>query len=137
MELETERLILRQWKDDDYSKFAALNADVSVMEFFPKPLARQESDHMADKIRSLIHQRGWGFWALELKEIGEFIGFTGLHIPEADLPFSPCVEVGWRLMKRYWGSGYAPEAAGEVLRFAFEHLELDEVVSFTTLHNSR
>lgn len=137
MELETQRLILRQWKDDDYSRFAVLNADKSVMEFFPKPLTHRESDDMANKIRSLISQRGWGFWALELKEKGEFIGFTGLHIPKADLPFSPCVEVGWRLMKRYWGFGYAPEAASEALRFAFEHLELDEVVSFTTLHNLR
>lgn len=136
MELEAQRLILRQWKDEDYSKFAALNADTSVMEYFPKPLSRQESDDMADKIRSLISERGWGYWAVDLKINGKFIGFTGLHIPKETLLFSPCVEVGWRLAKKFWGFGYAPEAAKESLRFAFNGLELDEVVSFTTLHNS-
>ena len=135
--METQRIILRQWKDEDYPKFAALNADLSVMEFFPKPLIHQESDDMADKIRSLLEQRGWGFWALELKGNGEFIGFTGLHIPTAKLPFSPCVEVGWRFAKRYWGFGYASEAASEALRFAFNSLKLDEVVSFATLRNLR
>lgn len=137
MELETERLILRQWKDADYPKFAALNADTFVMEFFQKPLSRKESDGLAERIRSLITERGWGLWAIELKENGEFIGFTGLHIPNPTLPFSPCVEVGWRLIKRSWGHGYATEAAKESLRFAFEDLDLDEVVSFATLHNSK
>ncbi len=137
MELESQRLILRQWNDDDYSTFAALNADPSVMEYFPKPLSRQESDDMADKIRSLISERGWGFWAVEFKSNGDFIGFTGLHTPKETLPFSPCVEIGWRLSKKFWGFGYAPEAAREALRFAFNRLELDEVVSFTTLHNAR
>ncbi len=137
MNLETERLILRQWKEDDYSSFAALNADSSVMEFFQNQLSRAESDKMANKIRSLITERGWGLWAVELKETCEFMGFTGLHIPTAALPFSPCVEVGWRLKKKFWGHGYAPEAAKESLKFAFNNLELDEVVSFATLHNSK
>jgi RimJ/RimL family protein N-acetyltransferase len=135
MEIETKRLILRQWQDEDYSEFAALNADASVMEFFPRALTHQESDELADRIRSLIEQRGWGFWALELKEKSEFIGFTGLHIPKSILPFSPCVEIGWRLAKRYWGYGYAPEAAREALGVAFNNLQLDEVVSFTSVHN--
>ena len=137
MELETQRIILRQWKDEDYPKFAVLNADSSVMEFFPKPLSRQESDDLTDNLRSLISQHGWGFWALELKDNGEFIEFTGLNIFKANLPFSPCVEVGWRLSKRCWGFSSAPEAASESLRFAFENLELDEVFSFTTLRNLR
>ncbi len=137
MRLETKRLILRQWKDEDYFEFTALNGDPSVMEFFPKILSRKESDKMADRIRSLIDDRGWGFWAIELKKSGEYIGFTGLHQPKANLPFSPCVEVGWRLANRFWGCGYAPEAAKEALRFAFITLKLEEVVSFATLKNLR
>lgn len=137
MRLETQRLILRQWKDEDYPAFAALNADTSVMEFFPKVLSTPESDAMATRIRGQIQERGWGLWALELTENGQFIGFTGLHVPHALLPFSPCVEVGWRLAKEYWGQGYAPEAAGEALRYAFVNLELTEVVSFATLKNHR
>jgi RimJ/RimL family protein N-acetyltransferase len=135
MELETPRLVLRQWKDQDYSKFADLNADTSVMEFFPKHLSRIESDNIANKFRALIDKHGWGFWAIELKKTGEFIGFTGLYAPKDILPFSPCVEIGWRLLKEFWGFGVAPEAAKEALQFAFSSLELNEVVSFATVNN--
>ena len=92
---------------------------------------------MADRCQTLIAERGWGFWAVESKESGEFIGFTGLHIPAAALPFSPCVEIGWRLAFRYWGKGLASEAARDALRFGFESLSLPEIVSFTSVHNFR
>ncbi len=79
------------------------------MEFLPALLTRAESDAMADQCESLIRERGWGFWAAELKGSGEFIGFVGLHIPSAHLPFFPCVEVGWRLAFEQWGKGLATE----------------------------
>lgn len=137
MGLHTNRLLLRQWKDSDYEPFADLNADPSVMEFFPRTLTRQESRDTADAIRALIDQRGWGMWALELNTTGEFIGFTGLNVPKASLPCSPCVEIGWRLARRFWGFGYAPEAACEALEYAFARLGLAEVVSFTAKPNLR
>lgn len=136
-ELETSRLCLRQWREDDFPIFAELNSDPVVMKHFPAPLQRRESDAMADKCKQLIAERGWGFWAASLKHNGCFIGFVGLHKPKASLPFSPCVEIGWRLHRRYWGNGYATEAAIEALNFAFEVLSLDEVVSFTTVRNHR
>ena len=137
LEFETERLRLRQWRESDYEPFTALNADPQVMEYFPEPLGRQESNEMAEKIRSLIEQRGWGFWALEVKGVESFIGFCGLHIPTATLPFSPCVEIGWRLSSALWGKGYASEAASGSLNVAFHRLELPEIVSFTTVGNRR
>ena len=79
IEFETDRLHLRQWQVADRDPFAALNSDPRVMEFFPSPLTRAESDAMADRCESLIHERGWGFWAAELKTNGSFIGFVGLH----------------------------------------------------------
>jgi ribosomal-protein-alanine N-acetyltransferase len=136
-ELETERLLLRQWREQDLPVFAELNSDLEVMEYFPKPLNREESDAIAQKCESLISERGWGFWATEIKDSGEFIGFVGLHKPKATLPFSPCVEIGWRLLKKYWGNGYASEAAREALKYSFEILCLNEVVSFTTVSNFR
>lgn len=135
--LETDRLLLRQWQAQDFSVFAQLNDDPQVMEYFPSTLNREESDNIAKKCRSLISENGWGFWATELKETDEFIGFVGLHKPKSTLPFSPCVEIGWRLHKNYWGNGYATEAGKEVLRYAFEVLKLNEVVSFTTASNFR
>lgn len=137
IELNTPRLLLRQWKPDDRAPFARLNADPVAMEYFPSPLTEAQSNELADKIISLIDNRGWGMWAVEVKSDGAFIGFVGLHRPDYALPFSPCVEIGWRLCREYWGRGYATEAAREVLRFAFETLELNEVVSFTALPNRR
>ncbi len=137
IEFETERLRLRQWQESDFESFAALNADPLVMEYFPEPLSNQASNDMADKIRSLIMERGWGFWAVEVKEGESFIGFCGLHIPTVTLPFSPCVEIGWRLSSAHWGKGYASEAACGALNVAFKQLELPEIVSFTTVGNRR
>lgn len=93
IEFETERLRLRQWRESDLAPFAALNADPKVMEFFPEPLSRQASDEMAQKIRSLIEQRGWGFWAVEVKGGASFIGFVGLHVPAARVPMANKEEV--------------------------------------------
>ena len=64
--LETERLRLRQWKDEDYPAYARLNADPMVMRYFPSALSVQESHEQADKLRSLITERGWGVWAVEV-----------------------------------------------------------------------
>ncbi len=137
MEFRTERLCLRQWREDDLEPFAALNADPRVMEFFPATLDRAASDAMAERCRSLVAERGWGFWAVELRATGEFIGFVGLNEPEAALPVAPCVEIGWRLAFPHWGQGYASEAARGALRVGFEDLGLAEVIAFTAVGNHR
>jgi RimJ/RimL family protein N-acetyltransferase len=137
IEFETKRLRLRQWKSSDREPFAVLNADPRVMEFFPATLDRAASDVMADRCQSLIAERGWGFWAAEAKETGQFIGFVGFHIPIAELPFSPCVEIGWRLGFQCWGRGFATEAARGALGVGFEALSLAEIVSFTAVRNIR
>lgn len=137
IELETQRLVLRQWKPADRGPFAALNADPRVMEFFPARLTRAESDAMADRGERLIQERGWGLWAAESKASREFIGFVGLHVPSAEMPFSPCVEIGWRLSFEHWGQGLASEAAREALRIGFTQLGLREIVSFTAVGNHR
>jgi len=134
---ETERLVLRQWKPADREPFAALNADSRVMAFFPARLSRAESDALADRCEALIRDRGWGFWAAELKASREFIGFVGLHRPAAELPFAPCVEIGWRLSFAHWGKGLASEAARGELDVGFNTLGLDEIVSFTAVNNFR
>mgnify|MGYP001564898371 FL=1 len=136
IELETERLKLRAWQESDLQPFAELNADKDVMHYFPSVLTREQSDNLADKFQHLILDHGWGFWAVELKATGQFIGFTGLNIQPEQFIFSPCVEIGWRFAKQYWHQGYATEAAKACLKFAFETLQLKEVVSFTAVHNT-
>jgi RimJ/RimL family protein N-acetyltransferase len=134
---QTARLQLRQWQDRDRDPFAAMGADPQVMEHFPALLDREASNAMVDRLQALIADRGWGLWAVELSATQEFIGFVGLHTPQAELPFSPCIEVGWRLATDYWGKGYATEAAQAALKVGFEVLELSEIVSFTALSNVR
>lgn len=137
IELRTERLLLRPWRPSDREPFAALNADPVVMEHFPAPLTREASDGLVDRIEAAFVEHGWGLWATEVPGASDFIGFIGLSIPAFDASFTPCVEVGWRLAKEHWGHGYAPEGAVEALRFAFDEIELDEVLSFTYVGNDK
>jgi RimJ/RimL family protein N-acetyltransferase len=136
-ELDTPRLLLRRWRDEDRGPFATLNADPVVMEHFPTPLSREESDALVDRIEAGLAERGWGLWAVEVRESSAFIGFVGLNPATFDAPFTPAVEVGWRLSREHWGHGYATEAARAALEFGFVDLELDEIVSFTTHANTR
>lgn len=136
-QLETERLILRPWRAADYAPFADLNADPRVTATLAGNLARDESDAFADRIAAHIEEHGWGLWAIEVKGGAPFIGYAGLSRPPFEAHFTPCVEIGWRLAFAHWGHGYATEAARRVLGFAFDELGLTEVVSFTTVSNTR
>jgi len=135
--LRTARLLLRQWRDDDLDPFAELNADREVMEHFPRLLSRDESDAFARRCREHIAAHGWGLWAVEVSSTRAFVGYVGLAVPRFEAHFTPAVEVGWRLARGAWGNGYATEAARAALRYAFGQLDLDEVVSFTTVGNER
>lgn len=136
-ELQTDRLVLRAFRDSDREPFAALNADPVVMTYLQGPYGRRRSDGFVDRIGTVWAERGWGLWALERSDTGEFIGFTGLAPAEFDAPFTPAVEVGWRLAVAHWGHGFASEAAQESLRFGFEDVGLNEIVSFTAADNVR
>jgi RimJ/RimL family protein N-acetyltransferase len=136
-ELSTPRLQLRRWRVEDRGPFAALNADRVVMEFFPSVLSPEQSDALIDRIEAGLDECGFGLWALQVRATAEFIGFTGLAVASFDAHFTPAVEVGWRLARSAWGNGYATEAALKALAFGFEEVELDEIVSFTTLSNMR
>lgn len=107
------------------------------MRYFPKPLAIEESDKMAERIQALMAEQDFGFWAVEISGVAEFIGFTGLHKPSFDAPFMPCVEVGWRLAHEYWGKGYATEAASAAVGYGFASLGLEKIVAFTAADNQR
>jgi RimJ/RimL family protein N-acetyltransferase len=135
--LRTARLVLRPWRASDLAPFASLNADPRVSEHLPGPLAGEQSDALAARIGDHFARHGFGLWALEVPGVAPFVGFAGLAVPTFDAPFTPCVEVGWRLAAEHWGRGYATEAAREAVRFGFERLALDEIVSFTVPANRR
>jgi RimJ/RimL family protein N-acetyltransferase len=136
-ELRTERLLLRRWLADDLEPYAALNADPAVREHFPSMLTRAESEAEIASFEERFDEHGYGLWAVEVPGVASCIGFVGLNLTTFDAPFSPAVEVGWRLAREYWGHGYASEGARAALRFGFDTAGVDEIVSFTTPSNVR
>ena len=136
-ELSTDRLRLRAWRVADRAAFAALNADPIVMEHMPATLSSVESDALIARFEAHWRDHGFGLWAVERPEDQQFLGFVGLSRPSFEAPFTPAVEIGWRLARDEWGHGYATEAARAVLQFGFESLGLEEIVSFTVPANVR
>jgi ribosomal-protein-alanine N-acetyltransferase len=135
--LETERLLLRRWRERDRDNFAALNADPEVMEHLPSVLSAEESDQLLRRIDRQFEEFGFGLWAVEIKWAKRFIGFCGLAVPTFQTHFTPAVEIGWRFAKDQWGSGYATEAAKVVLDFGFEKTDLEQILSWTVPANQR
>ncbi len=135
--IRTERLILRPWRAEDLEPFAALNADPDVMEFLPGALTRTQSDALVRRVERHFAEHGFGFWTVTTIDQQEFVGLTGLAIVGFEAPFTPAVEVGWRLARAQWGNGYATEAATAALEYGFERLGLEEIVSFTVPDNVR
>jgi ribosomal-protein-alanine N-acetyltransferase len=136
-ELSTNRLLLRGWREADRAPFAVMNADSAVMEHFPAPLDRAASDALVDRFLEHWTLHGFGIWAMERRIDARFIGFAGMYRPSFEAPFTPAVEVGWRLAHEAWGHGYATEAGATALRFGFEQMRFDEIVSFTVPTNAR
>jgi RimJ/RimL family protein N-acetyltransferase len=136
-ELQTPRSCLRQWRATDLEPFAQMNRDPAVMEYFPAPLSREQSDAIVARTERLFRERGFGLWALELRGSGAFAGFVGLSVPRFEAHFTPCVEIGWRLAREHWGRGYATEAALAALDFGFGACGLVEIVSMAVATNSR
>lgn len=133
--LRGARVLLRPWRDSDRAPFARLNADPAARLYFPTIATAEQSNLEADRIAEHFEREGFGLWALEIPGVTEFAGFVGLMRPSYEAHFTPCVEVGWRLLPDYWRRGYASEAAELALAYGFEVLGLDEIVSLTTVTN--
>jgi ribosomal-protein-alanine N-acetyltransferase len=136
-ELETERLLLRRWRDEDLEPFAQMNADPEVRRHFVSTLDRRASQLFIERAEREFEECGLGIWAVEVRGQVPFIGFVGLSHVGFHAHFTPAVEIGWRLARPYWGHGYATEAARASLAFGFDRQELPEIVSFTVSGNTR
>lgn len=132
---ETERLGFRRWQAFDRHAFGSLNADDSVMKYFPNVLTKEASDLLIERYEKHIVEKGYGMWAVETKENQEFIGSIGLLEINMPVDFTGSVEIGWRLDKKFWGKGYAVEGATACLHYAFDVLKMNEIYSFTSLLN--
>ena len=133
--VQTDRLVMRRWRDGDRAAFAAMNADPVVMRYLPATLGRAASDALIDRIGDLFDRQGFGLWALEVTGTGDFIGFTGLNPMPPGVPGAGGMEVGWRLARHAWHHGYATEAAMAAVDVAFTGVGLAEVWSMTAVLN--
>lgn len=136
--LETERLLIRSWIESDRDLFREINADSKVMAFFAFRRSHEEADTLLARINSSIQETGLGFYALELKDAAEPIGFCGLSLANMPSIFpAETVEIGWRLATRFWGNGYVTEAARALLDLAFREKSVPAVLAFAVEANQR
>jgi RimJ/RimL family protein N-acetyltransferase len=133
--IETERLNLHTWTNEDTVPFIEMCADRKVMEFLSEPLTPDEAKTTIRRIKDHFKKHGFGLYALEKKDTKSFIGFTGFMIPNFEHYFTPCIEIGWRIKNDEWKQGYATEAAKACLNFGFKKLGFEKVYSFTSIHN--
>ena len=135
MIIETERLIIRPWEEQDKDPLAVLHADPRVKRYFPSTLNREESDDTYDRAQKAYGQNGYHFMATELEETGEFVGILGIGKFDDEMrsvvASEPGVEIGWQLMPKFWGKGLATEGAIACLQYGWENLNLPEIVSVT------
>jgi RimJ/RimL family protein N-acetyltransferase len=137
LRLTPERLILRGWQGSDREPFARISADPEVMRHFVRPMTREEADGFAERIERQFQEHGYGPWAVEIPGEAPFIGFVGLLRHTFAAHFTPAVEIAFRLDRRFWGRGYATEAARAALADGFRRLGLQEIVSMTVPANVR
>ncbi len=133
--IETKRLILRSWKDEDRVAFAEINSNENVMRYFPTRLSVAESDAFVDRIMAEIDKYGIGLYAVEIKKTGEFMGYVGFHRFNFNVEFAPGWEIGWRISDKFWHNGFATEAALGCIEYVRKNHLLDKLYSFTAIPN--
>jgi RimJ/RimL family protein N-acetyltransferase len=136
VEINTERLIMRSWRDSDLAPWAAMNADPEVRQYLGPLLTFEQSAAWALNFQDDLDRCAFGFWAVEVRASGEFIGFTGLDTVDDEMPFTG-TELGWRLARPAWGHRYATEAALAAMQYGFDILGLPEIVAVTMARNLR
>ena len=134
--IETDRLILRNWRDSDRAEYLTACNTEAVTRHLNGPSTEEEFDAAQGRIAKSQAERGFSFWAVERKSDGALLGYCGLRICEdVQRPVNGDVEIGWRLREDAWGKGYACEAAAACLDWAWANLDAKRVVSFTVPAN--
>jgi RimJ/RimL family protein N-acetyltransferase len=131
----SKRLGFRTWKATDLTAFAALNADAQVMRYFPNTRTKSETKALLSRLQTHFNTHGFTYFATEILETGEFIGFIGLAHQTYAAPFNPAVDIGWRLKQDVWKNGYATEGAKQCLSYAFTTLNLESIIAVCTQNN--
>jgi len=131
----SDRLGFRNWVDDDIEKMAAINADPRVMEYFPSLVNREDTVFFIDRMKLQLTQKGYCYFAVDDLSDNNFVGFIGLSEQTYEAPFTPCVDIGWRLRPDTWKQGLASEGAIRCLEYAFNELKLDKIYAIAPAVN--
>lgn len=130
----SDRIIIRHWTEADLPHLIQMNQDELVMKYFPSILSKSETIQRYESMQAHFEKNGFGLYLIENMK-GEFLGYTGCMIADFESAFTPCIEIGWRFKKEYWGKGYATEAAKACLQYGFTELSFSTVHAFTSIHN--
>ena len=134
---KSNRLGFRNWTKEDLSTFAEINADEQVMEYFPKSLTQQETEDFINRLQNHYEKHGYNYFAAEVLESADLIGFIGLAYQDYETEFNPATDIGWRLKKSAWSKGYATEGAKRCLEFGFKDLDLEKIISTCSINNTK
>lgn len=134
--LETDRLVLRAWREEDIAPFHAICSDPEVMATLGPPLSRDETAALVGRMQALQDELGHCFWALQRREDARLIGWCGV-IRGSVGPVEGKPEIGWRMARDTWGQGFASEAARACVAWAFANLADDTVCAITSVGNQR
>jgi len=135
--ISTPRLSLRNIVPSDLGALVAMNEDEEVMKYFPSILSQEQTIQFMDRIFTQYKENGFGLYAVTLISSDALIGLAGFMMPSFESFFTPCVEIGWRFKKEFWGQGYASEASTACLKYAKTLLGLKEILSFTSIQNKK
>ena len=134
---KSKRLGFRNWTstNNDLKVLLEMNSDSEVMKYFPSTLRKKETEDLLNQLIKHYDEKGYTYYATEVLETGELIGFIGLAYQTYKTEFSPGTDIGWRLKKSAWGKGYATEGAKRCLEYAFNELKLHKIFSICTINN--
>lgn len=133
----SERLGFRNWRDVDKEPFFEISSDPVVMKYFPTVMSRIDVDCFITRMQVQYKELGFCYYAVDILNTGEFIGFIGISYRDYPSPFNPSVDIGWRLGRQAWGRGLATEGASCCLDYAHSHLDLSRVVAVCPVVNRR
>lgn len=134
--IETDRLILRGWRDDDVAPFHAMGNDPEVMRYLGPPMTLDDAQAARDRMNAYLAEHGYCFWAVERKADGAFLGFCGIKPGPEGTPLFGEVEIGWRLRRDAWGQGYAREAAEATIAWAWANIDAPTIAAMTVFANT-
>jgi RimJ/RimL family protein N-acetyltransferase len=132
---KSERLGFRNWVDSDLPLMIAISGDADVMKNFPATATPQQTKAFIERMQAMFVEKGYCYFAVDCLENNSLIGFIGLCDQDYEVEFSPCIDIGWRLAKQYWGKGFATEGAKRCLAYAFKELGLENIKSTAPLVN--